>query len=241
MSAPAPRAGVPETVREELRTPRAAGLAGLIFSVLFAGSLLLVRAPVGRPTDALVRWYAGNDRTAIVVVGLYGIPLAGIAFLWFIGVVRDRIGRREDRLFATVFLGSGLLFVSMLFCAAATATALALRAETSGSPTLLDPAVLQFAQALTNAFLYIYAARAAGVFVIVTSTIALRTRSVPKWVAVVGYIVAVLLLISLRYFQVVIMLFPAWVALLSIFILVTAAAGDIGDEATGAEPYGGAE
>ena len=47
------------------------------------------------------------------------VPFAGIAFLWFIGVVRDRIGEREDKFFATVFLGSGLLFVAMLFAAAA--------------------------------------------------------------------------------------------------------------------------
>lgn len=33
---------------------------------------------------------------------------AGIAFLWFIGVIRDRSGAHEDRFFATVFLGSGL-------------------------------------------------------------------------------------------------------------------------------------
>ena len=50
---------------------------------------------------------------------LYLVPFAGIAFLWFIGVLRDRLGEREDSFFATVFLGSGLLFVAMLFASAA--------------------------------------------------------------------------------------------------------------------------
>ncbi len=218
-----------EHVREELRTPRAAGVAGIVFAVLFAGSLIVARAPIARPADALVQWYTGTDRTAIVVIGLYGIPLAGIAFLWFIGVVRSRIGRREDRLFATVFLGSGLLFVAMLFAAAATASALALRIEAGGPPVELDASTMQFVQALTHAFLYVYAARAAGVFMIVTSTIALRTRAVPMWVAVIGYAIAALLLFSLRYFEAIIMLFPLWVALLSVFILVTSGsdAGDV--------------
>ena len=47
------------------------------------------------------------------------IPFAGIAFLWFIGVIRTRLGDREDKLFATVFLGSRLLFVALLFLAGA--------------------------------------------------------------------------------------------------------------------------
>jgi hypothetical protein len=37
------------------------------------------------------------------------VPFAGIAFLWFIGMLRDRLGEFEDRFFATVFFGSGLL------------------------------------------------------------------------------------------------------------------------------------
>ena len=49
------------------------------------------------------------------------VPFAGIAFLWFMGVVRDRLGSNEDRFFATVFLGSGLLFLAMLFTSAAIA------------------------------------------------------------------------------------------------------------------------
>jgi len=44
--------------------------------------------------------------------------------LWFIGVLRDRLGEREDKFFATVFFGSGLLFLAMLFAAAAVAGAL---------------------------------------------------------------------------------------------------------------------
>jgi hypothetical protein len=207
--------------QQELRAPRAAGIAGLLFACLFAAALLLLKPPTAASDLQLLEWYTESARATVSLVGLYVIPFAGIAFLWFIGVVNDRIGRREDRFFSTVFLGSGLLFVSMLFAAAASVSAIALRADARLSIAAIDAGVLQFALAVTNAFLYVYAARTAGVFMIVTSTIAWRTQSIPRWVAVVGYLIAVLLLLSLRYFQILIMLFPAWVALLSVFILVT--------------------
>lgn len=214
--------------RTELRTPRAAGVAGLIFAVLFIGSLLLSRVPGDGSAATFEQWYAGTGQTTLVLVGLYGIPFAGIAFLWFIGVVRDRVGEREDRFFSTVFLGSGLLFVAMLFAAAAAGSALAMRVDTMGaSAALLDPASLQFARALTYAFLYVYAARTAGVFMIVTSTIVWRTEAVPRWVAIAGLVIALLLLLSVRYFQLIIMLFPLWVALVSLFILFTRGSADL--------------
>ena len=230
----APIADLPRAAkaREELRTPRAAGVAGIAFAILFIGSLALVRAPAGVGTaTALAAWYTEAVRSRLVLVGFYGIPFAGIAFLWFIGVVRDRIGEREDRFFSTVFLGSGLLFVAMLFTAAACATAIAVRADVLGSGGPPTGQILQFSLALTYAFLYVYAARTAGVFMIVTSTIAWRTGSVPRWVAVLGYVIALLLLLSIRSFQLIILLFPLWVALLSLFILFTPGSVDFDDDA----------
>jgi hypothetical protein len=230
------RAAVIDEVGKDLRAPRAAGVAGLLFAILFIGVLVFVRAPAAAPGETLSQWYgSGTARTRIVLMGLYAIPLAGIAFLWFIGAVRARIGSREDQLFATVFLGSGLLFVAMLFAAAATASAMALRLDMLASTTEVDPGVMQFSQALTYTFLYVYAARAAGVFMIVTSTIAIRTKTVPRWVGFVGYAIALALLLSIQQFQLIMTLFPLWVALLSIFILVSPPAGDPAEKVT-AEP-----
>ena len=100
------RAGSP------LRTPRAAAFAGIIFSVLMITALVLLRVSApAHPADAGA-WLTDPQRRAAVAIALNLVPFAGIAFLWFIGVLRDRIGEREDRFFATVFLGSGLLFVA---------------------------------------------------------------------------------------------------------------------------------
>jgi len=59
----------------------------------------------------------------VITLSLHLVPFAGLAFLWFIGVLRNRMGASEDQFFGTVFLGSGLLFVASLFAATAVAGA----------------------------------------------------------------------------------------------------------------------
>jgi len=107
--------------RSALRTPRAAAVAGIVFSVLLISSLVLLRISVPAESAVPGTWLTDSGKRTAVAIGLNLIPFAGIAFLWFIGVIRDRIGTHEDRFFATVFLGSGLLLVGMLFVAAAVA------------------------------------------------------------------------------------------------------------------------
>ena len=93
--------------RTAIRSPRAAAVAGIIFSVLLAVALALVRSVTPSDPDAAGDWLADGSRRKAVLVALNLLPFAAIAFLWFIGVLRDRLGRKEDRFFATVFLGSG--------------------------------------------------------------------------------------------------------------------------------------
>ncbi len=111
--------------RHAVRTPRAAAIAGIIFSVLLSISLLIIRLSVMASSRDLSSWLADSFHRNIVALALNLIPFAGIAFLWFIGVVRDHLGDREDRFFSTVFLGSGLLFIAMLFASAAVGGVLA--------------------------------------------------------------------------------------------------------------------
>ena len=111
----------PETTltAAHLRAPRAAAIAGILFAVLLITSLLLIRLAV--PADPLEAGAWLQTRLNTVALALNLVPFAGIAFLWFIGVLRDRLGMHEDRLFATVFRGSGLLFLALLFVSAALA------------------------------------------------------------------------------------------------------------------------
>ncbi len=219
--------GTVGTVSRDLRAPRAAGVAGLAFAVLFIGSLLLLRSQpaAGSTADEIARWYLKNDSRHLAIVGLYFAPFSGIAFLWFIAVIRHHIGDREDQFFATVFLGSGLLFVAMLFAAAAAAGAPLAGVKFQDAP-LPSPDAIGLARALAYTFLYVYGVRSAAVFMIAVSTIANRTASLPRWLVIVGYVIALVMLLSVSFFRFVVLLFPLWVAAVSIVILLTARVPD---------------
>ena len=204
----------------ERRAPRSAGLAGIVFSVLFLALTLLVsaRPPAGLTEAGLVEWFDQTAKGPVTLATLYIAPFAGIAFLWFIGVIRDRIGSNEDRFLSTVFLGSGLLFVAMFWAAAAAmASLVAANSYEAAPPT--DAATLETLRSLAFSFLFVLASRAAAVFMIVTSTIALRTATFPRWLVIAGYVIALVMLLSLSLLQWVLLLFPAWVFVMSVFIL----------------------
>jgi hypothetical protein len=201
-----------------LRTPRAAAVAGIVFSVLLVCTLVLLRLSAPDDPGAPGLWLAESGRRAAVAVALNLVPFAGIAFLWFIGVVRDRIGRHEDRFFATVFLASGLLFVGMLFVAAAVGGGIiAAAARPSGPP---NAGTLALGRNITSALLNVYSMRMAAVFTLTTVTIARRTAFVSRWVAMAGLATALVLLVGIGVSPWVELLFPAWVLALSIDILL---------------------
>ena len=161
------------TVRANLRTPRAAAVAGIVFSLLLGSALVLIRlsVPSGEASSA---WLTDPGKRDAVELALGLIPFAGIAFLWFVGVIRDRIGDREDRFLATVFLGSGLLFVGMLFVAAAFAGGL-LADPAVHAGAVANPALWDLERRITFTLLNTYAIRMGAVFILSTTTIGVRT------------------------------------------------------------------
>jgi hypothetical protein len=152
--------------------------------------------------------------------------------------VRDRIGQLEDRFFATVFLGSGLLFVAMLFVGAAFAGGLAAEAA-AGSAAASTPATLDIARRITSLLLRLYAMRMAAVFTMSAATITLRTRVVPRWIGIAGIAVAVVLLVSVGLSLWIELLFPAWILLLSVDVLRTGLRRPAGAAATATAPSPG--
>jgi hypothetical protein len=205
-------------VGRAIRTPRSAALAGLAFSVLITIVLVLIRTAVPLDPNDAGRWLSDSSRRDWVLLALGLVPFAGIAFLWFVGVVRDRVGDAEDRFFATVFLGSGLLFVGMLFTAAAVAAALVISAGDDGD-ALISSGAWAVGRRTSHELLN-YAMRMAAVFTLATTTILLRTRLAPRWLVLAGYATGVLLLLITGFIPWVELLFPAWVFALSLFVLI---------------------
>jgi hypothetical protein len=206
------------SVRQRLRTPRAAAVAGILFAVLFVISVVLIRLvlPEDLTESNIAAWLGGN--TALVSVALTLVPFAGIAFLWFMGVVRAHLGKLEDQFFSSVLVGSGLLFLAMTFVSAAIAGGI-MASYAIAADQLTAGGVLIFGRALMYTIMNVYAIRMAGVFMISLGTIWLQARAVPRPFVFVTYALALLLLVTISFSLWVILIFPAWVFVISVYIL----------------------
>ncbi|WP_369776974.1 hypothetical protein [Streptomyces sp. R33] len=203
--------GASGTTREQnLSTPKAAGLAGVVFAVLLAAAMVLARLalPEGGGGDQV---QIAPGRRGELQWALELVPFAGIAFLWFMGALRQHTGDAEDRFIATVFLGSGLVFVACLFTAVAAAGTVLDAEDPNG-----------FGRHFAYTLLTTYGMRMAAVFVLATSTIGRKLGVFPRPLVMVGTLVGLLLLVvgsSLPWSELV---FPGWALLLSLYILRTA-------------------
>ncbi|WP_172651018.1 hypothetical protein [Rhodococcus opacus] len=198
----------------QLRTPRSAAVAGIVFGALFATSIALLATAM--PATAAAPWARGGSK---ITTALFLAPLAGIAFLWFIGVLRDRFGDLEDRFFSTVFLGSGLLFLAMTFVSMALAGALL--AVSRHSSDVAETDIVYFGREVMLHVNNVYSLRMAAVFMISLATMWLRTRLMPKPLVIATYLLAVVLLVVVSFSFWVALVFPVWVLVVSAYILVT--------------------
>ena len=181
-------------LRQRLQTPRAAGIAGVVFAAITIFEMSLSRLG-GPDSGAFNSWLADPAQHTIGRVALNLVPFAGIAFLWFIGVVRSRIGNREDRLFATVFLGSGLVYISTMFVAAGilgSAIALYPQGAPAGNETV------DLANVFAGQLIGSFSLRMAGVFVLSATTLGYRTGALPRWLAILGWLTALMLIARCR-------------------------------------------
>jgi hypothetical protein len=199
-----------------LTTPRAAAVAGILFALLFTASLVLLRTAFPADPFAGTGWIDAGRTRIRVAVAL--VPFAGIAFLWFMAVIRDRLGEHEDRFFATVFLGSGLVFLAMVFVATAIAGAIVAGAAVQEAQGY-RPDVVHFGRLIMLQVSNVYALRMAGVFMISLATIWLRTGLLPRWLAVLSYAGALTLLTVVSLSLWAVLVFPAWALIVSVLLL----------------------
>lgn len=201
-----------------LTTPRAAAIAGIVFGLLFGASLVLIRLAVPQTLATEINW--STRETQYVKAAAVLMPFAGIAFLWFVGVVRDGLGDYEDRFFSTVFFGSSLLFLAMVFVSSAIVGAILAFTELA-SRQVVDYSVVYFGRAMMLQISNVYALRMGGVFMIALATIWLRTGLLPRGMALITYLLALLLLVVINLSLWVVLVFPAWVFGISVLFLLS--------------------
>ncbi|GHE02629.1 hypothetical protein [Streptomyces alanosinicus] len=208
-----------EKAEQVLETPRAAGLAGVVFALLLAAAIVLMRLGIPEGADALTApGFTDSARRQAVRTALALVPFAGIFFLWFVGAVRAHIGEGEDRFLATVFLGSGLVFTATLFGAAAAAAAVLSVAHPAG--TAPQPAAWDFGRHLGYTLMTEYAMRMAAVFACSMSVIGHRLRVLPRWLSLLGLLTALTLLVVASSVPWSELVFPAWSLVLSVYVIL---------------------
>ena len=207
--------------RRRARSVEAAAAAGIVYSLLTLFALFqLSRYPkLSLPEQELTGWFDDGQNRALLTAALGASSVAAIAFLWFVAVIRRRLGDREDQFFATVFLGSGILHVTVSLIGAAAIAAPAI-AMTVLDAAEVSPSSASLAGGLGAALLLVVGPRVQAVFIFTTSTVILRSRVLPSWVAVAGYLLGLTMFVAPIVWRSLGLAFPIWVIVVSIVLLV---------------------
>ena len=216
-------------------SPRLPAVMGTLFALLFLLGLWLVStaadATLGK--NALLNFYQSGQNRLLVTFGLYLVPFAGIAFLWFMASLRGwmiQSAGREDRLLSTMQLGSALIFVALLFCSAAAGAAIAISLQYLGTP-IPGPETASQLPELGYTLLFVYALRAAAMFTLVTSRFAQSTKLFPRWLSIVGFLVGIVLMLSVTFSHLLVLIFPLWILLVCGFLFSKASSGSAARQA----------
>lgn len=89
------------------------------------------------------------------------------------------------------------------------------------SSKLIDSGMYTLVRTVMYRITNVYAIKVAGVFMISLGTIWVRTRLMPRWLAFLTYVLALGLLLSIGSNLWVVLIFPAWVCAVSVYILMT--------------------
>src|SRR5262249_38823646 len=138
----------PETPEQRGRSLRTAAsitaLVGALHAVLFVESWgLLQDAPGPAAGDAeIVNSYSSASWSRFLLVGLYIMPFAAIAFVWFIVALRmweEGSSQRRSILQSNLQLIAGILYLALFCVSAAASSVVATGVEFTDAP--IDPGV----------------------------------------------------------------------------------------------------
>jgi hypothetical protein len=219
---PDPRDTPEERGRSLRRAASLTAIVGIVFSILFTFSFVaLSLVPGASASDQeLNEYYLTDERTLPTAIGLYILPFAGIAFLWFIVALRMWAAasvRRLNNLQSNIQLISGIVFVTLIFVGAAASSVLAVSAHYADGP--IDPVTARQFPIFGQTIIVFFAMRMAAMFVFTTSALARSSGIFPRWFTTVGFVVGLFLLISTAFTPLLILVFPGWVFVASVILL----------------------
>jgi hypothetical protein len=200
---------------------------GVAFSLLYILSYyLLQQTPGPTATDAqIIAFYNTGGQRRLILIGLYVMPFAGIAYLWFVNALRLWIEGNKIRinpLLSNVQFVSGIIFIGLLFTAGAASAATAASMQYARGP--VDPMLARQLPQLSSTILLVFAMRMAAMFVFTTSNIGRATGVLPRWFVYLGFAVGLFLLLSATFNRILALVFPVWVLLLCAILFTRARA-----------------
>ncbi len=203
---------------------RLAAVTGVVFSALFVVALLLIdKGPhLDAPDAVYTAFYAKNGDSLIVAVGLYLVPLAGIAFLWFVTAVRsllDAIGHVPSAMAHGLNLLSAALFVSMLFAGTAAVAAPAFGSTIANAP-VVAPDTARALAAVGYGLVFVFSVRGAGMFALTTTTLLRGAGVLGKVPSLIAYLCGAYLLLTATYHPASMLVLPGWVLLISVALVL---------------------
>jgi hypothetical protein len=172
------------------------------------------------PDPVYQAFYAGGGHL-IAVAGLNVVPFAGIAFLYHLAANRAlyRGLPGASPLQAWLQVTSGVVFLCMMFAGTAALGAPALLGALGDGP----PPAAETARTLAAVgygLMFVFGVRVAGMHMITTTGLARKAGLLPRWLAAIGTLTALFLLVSATYHPVVLLVFPAWTAVLGVVVLL---------------------
>jgi len=208
-------------IAERSRSIESAAAAGLVFAVTSIVSWFLLQLPpdLSAPDAEISAWYEDPGNRQAVLLGLTLAVISAMAFLWFVAVIRRRVGDREDQFFGTVFFGSGMLLTGVMLVGSAALASPAVTATLADR--VPDPGATALVVAFGTALMALVLPRMQAVFVLSTSSLALRTDRISRWVSYFGYAIGLVMFFMPILLEPLSLAFPIWVGVISVALLIS--------------------
>lgn len=211
----------PPVAAVRVRSIEAAAVAGILYAVLAVLALTRMSSyPSLSLSEAeLTSWFDETENQIMLGGALTLASISAVAFLWFVAVIRRRLGDREDRFFATVFFGSGIAYVAVWLVGAAVLAGPAI-AMTTLDAAEVTASSASLAGGVAAALVLVVAPRIQAVFIFTTSTVIKRSKVLPTWLAIVGYLAGLMMFLAPLVYVPLAYAFPVWVFLVSVVLLI---------------------
>jgi hypothetical protein len=200
---------------------RWAPIAGIIFVLLmFFGTFFVADVPDADSTQQEISDYLGDsDNHTRNIIGVYVWVLGALSFLWFVTHLRSvlRAAERGTGILSNVVFGAGVIYSALMISSAvtfgATAYAISLR-----DATVSEVDLVRVLPQLAWLILLLGAGFAGIVLIVAACIVSFQTGVLPRWLAWLGIVAAILLLFDVLYVNIVPLLI--WVLAASIVLLM---------------------